>query len=677
MDLSRQRDLESSFQTWFSGGYKAIIEDNRRRYRMEVADAKERDSRKLSVIPSVKSTTVVDNAVDRAFQEYHQDPEAISYTALSRGNAEMDAKCRWLTEIVRYRMRNTFKFSLWHLKSLKAGFADGMEAALVSWKYKKKQKKVTNFFYTPPEGNQKPVTEAEYKEFNALIPGYEKVTNTVEVVVQDTWWIDQLMPGRDLVWDPKAPLFDIDLGQFALVKRRMSVAEVKDYIAAGIFDATSEDKLKQYQGTSADQADDQKPVVINPATIDFGEYNLLEIWMFFDRAGNDWGVQFSIEGTEALSSRKPVNDVFFGGREENCLPIAMGCCDLELWENIGRGLPKIIAPLEDEATDHRNNYNDYAKQLLRGKRWVSPDSDIDVDQLIHMPVVYGRYGTDFGDVPVSTNSLEVLRATDNIEQDMNALIPVDIMGMGGRVTPKGMEATLGNVQMTQGQSDAKLGIRLLTRNITFFNKVLTLIAKLTFAYETDETIARLAASKVTIQPMPNGPVGATPLPYSPPMDGSRVDFRQLDFDFTVQVNAGLGAVPIREKAMSLFQILEARTKYGYATDLDSIFKQLNVLAGYEADAFTPTTPPAPQQKVEYKATVKIEMALLPPDVQQRLLDLMMTGQMDVTMDAQSKAPNAEARQNGGGMFVPNRTGQIVDATGDAALRMSRGGMNSA
>jgi hypothetical protein len=248
----------------------------------------------------------------------------------------------------------------------------------------------------------------------------------------------------------------------------MSISDIKNQVKHGIFDSISEEKLKTFKKINSDPShQDVQPSATNPENIDLTDLNMIQVWAFFDREGNEWGVQFSIEGKEKLSKRKPVNDVFFNGRDVDCLPIAFGYSDDELWENVGRGLPKVIAPLEDEASDHRNNYNDYAKQLLRGKLWVNPDSNVDIDQLINMPVVYGREGQDFGQRAMPNGSMDVLRATDSITQDMNSLVPVDISGMGGRTAPKGMNSTLGTVQMAQGQSESKLGVRLITRNETF------------------------------------------------------------------------------------------------------------------------------------------------------------------------------------------------------------------
>ena len=492
------------------------------------------------------------------------------------------------------------------------------------------------------------------------------------------------MPGRDIVWDPKAPLMDVNLGQFCLVKLSLSLQDVKNQQKAGIFNALSDAEIEQYQAIGVSSHSDVSTTATNPEQVDLSDMNHLQVWVFFDKEDNDWGVQFSLEGKKSLSTRKPVNDVFFNGREVNCLPVVVGYSDDELWENVGRGLPKIIAPLEDEASDHRNNYNDYAKQLLRGRHWVDPSSNVDIDQLINMPVVYGREGQDFGQIKLPQGSLEVLRATDSIDSSMNALVPVDISGSGRSVAPKGTNSTLGTVQMAQGQADGKMGVRLMTRNETFLVPVMYLIAQLEFAWETDETIAKIAAEKVNAshqiqgpqQPDPNQPPQQQ---FAPPQDGGLVDFRALDFDFDVQINAGLGAVSLQQKAQSLVQVSDWRKANGLPTDVNEIGRQLNVLTGFDADAFTPQQlPPPPPPPVEYKATVAIDLAellRLAPQAAQFLMQKMMNGGMDVTAAIKDNSA-ALAKQNGGGIYTPNRTGQQVSGTDSAAQRMSEGGQQS-
>jgi len=675
MDLSKQRDLEESFNSWFDSGLKQTIDDNRSRYRMELADAEERASRNLSCLPSVKSTTVVDQAVDRAIQEFHLDPQAWGYTAVEMGVPEKDALCQWLTQIVKRRSKRTFKFVTWHKKALKALFTDGIVCAMASWKYEEKEKNRDEYFVLTPNGPM-PIDKMGYESAKKMTPQLVgKETVKENFTVRDTWWLDLLMPGRDVCWDPKAPLLDVNMGQWCLVKMRLPLAEIENKVRNGVFDKISTAQLKQYEVLGTDIHTDIGTTATNPDTVDFTDLNNIQVWAFFARLGNDWKVQFSLEGKVPVSKYKPVNEVFFKGNEVNCLPVVIGYADDELWENVGRGLPKIIAPLEDEATDHRNNFNDYAKQLLQGKRWVNPDSDIDIDDLINRPVVRGKFGEDFGNIDVPQGAMDVLRATDSITSEMNGLIPVGVNAMGQRVVQKGQNATLGTVQMNQAAADGKIGVALTIYKETFFEQLLYLLAQLEFAWETDENVARYAASKV---PPMAGPMG--PQPFQTPLDGMNVDFRKLDFDFDVQVNAGLGTIPLQQKAQTLIQIADWRKSHGVPTDFGQIGQQLNVVTGYDAGAFTPAQPPAPPQpEVEYKATVSIDLMqlmALQPQVAMALIQKIATGQMSV--DSKINAPKlAEQQQNGGGMFTPDRTGQTVDATGPAAMGMSQGGQQSA
>ena len=133
MSLKKANDFESQFYSWFDSGLKDILNDNRRRYRMELADKDERTLRGLSALPSTKSTSVVDIAVERALLDYHGDPEALSYTAKSVDDPMQEQFAQWLTKVFHYRAEHTFPFFTWHTSSLTAAFADGLEAALITW----------------------------------------------------------------------------------------------------------------------------------------------------------------------------------------------------------------------------------------------------------------------------------------------------------------------------------------------------------------------------------------------------------------------------------------------------------------------------------------------------------------------------------------------------------------
>jgi hypothetical protein len=292
------------------------------------------------------------------------------------------------------------------------------------------------------------------------------------------------------------------------------------------------------------------------------------------------------------------------------------------------------------------------------------------------PVVNGTLGTDFGPIPLPTGSLEVLRASDTINGEMNTIVPVDMSGMGRSVVPKGQNSTLGNVQIAQGQMDSRMGIKIMTRNKTFFGQVMYLIAQMEISWETDETIAREAAARVKLPPPPDG----SPQPqFQPPMQGNIIDFRKLDLNFAVSINTGMGALPLQQKGQGLIQIAETRQKMGVATDFNEVCAQLNVIAGYDRDAFTPKVPPTPAKPpVDYKVGVTVdlnELLRLAPEAGQFLLQKMMSGDASVDVKVKDNS-NAMAQQNGGGFMTPNHSGETVDATGPEAMAMSQGGQQN-
>lgn len=631
-NLKEQCDFAEQFETWFNANLKPTLEDNRRRYRMELADKEERESRGLSALPSTKSTSSVDRAVEKAVMEYHGEPDAISYSANMSGDVGTDLKAKWLTEIFKYRSEHTFPFPVWHVASLTAGFTDGLESALVWWRKESYKEKRTVYQMMGEQGPQE-VGEDEYVMGAAYAPDmFSEQEVEEEQVLVDSWWVDQLRPGEDILWDVKAPLLDLNLGGKVLVKLQRSIDEIRQLEEAGVIDTSpSDEDLEKYQKNET--GDDTGKTAGDTEGVDLGDLNRLEVWAYFHKVKGRWMVSFSIDGKLELSKAKPVNDVFFNGRKVNRLPVVMGTTKLKLWEAVGRGIPETIAPIEDEWTDHRNNLNDAAKLSLKGKWRLRPDSDVDIDSLLNEEVFYANEG-EATRIETDYNIAGAMRAADAVNADLNELIPV---GMDSKqVVPKGVDKTLGAVQLALGASNEKLSVGIMVRNFTFFRPLLYLIAQLEIAFETDETIARIAGQKVKHQQE------GQQVPFTPPQvqgqQGPMVDFSQLDIDVDIQINAGLGSVPRQQKVQNLMMAGQYAAQAGIQVDRLAMFKQGMVLIGFDEDAFNPQIQQPPPQGPELKGTINIDLALLPQQVQMMLLQKFMDGSQEIKANVTGDMP---------------------------------------
>jgi len=662
MSLKKANDFESQFYSWFDSGLKDILNDNRRRYRMELADKDERTLRGLSALPSTKSTSVVDIAVERALLDYHGDPEALSYTAKSADDPMQEQFAQWLTKVFHYRAEHTFPFFTWHNSSLTSAFTDGMEAALVTWKKEAYDNKET-VYVDLLSGQQ--IDEVAYKEGVATDDlRFYKQDVINEVIVNDTWWIDQLKPGEQLLWDFKIPYMDINLGQVALVKIPKTVDQIMKLSDAGFFKKIKREEVEKYtsSGPTTRNYMDVSTTVTNPDTVDMDEYNRVELWYFFEKKDCQWYVTFSIEGKLELSKQIKVNDVFFGGRPVNRLPIVLGCTKLKLWETIGRGLPETIASIEDEWIDHRNNLNDAAKLAVQGKWRIEPDSDVYIDDILNARAFHARQG-EVEAITQNFGLLENLRATDPLTADMNELIPV---GMGSRsVVPKGTDKTLGATQLALQSSQDKLSVQLMVRNQTFMKPLMWLIAQLEFAYESDENILRIAGKQAGMNPpetLVDGKLG--------------VDISVFDFDVNVQVNAGLGSAPRTQKVNNLMQIVQTGRMLNIPLDNVMIFNQLLTVAGYMPDQFINKQPPAPvPPQVEYKLDLKTtwaEVVQFAPELLQDLVKKYQEGQVEVKTTVDDAMLNEQIHN--GQQALQTAENPIQDMTqGAAAMGMSQGG----
>ena len=675
--IKRAQDFETAFLSWFNSatGYKGKIDDSRQRVRMILPDAKERRDRDLSALPSTKSTEVVDKAKEAALVEYHKDIKSIGYTATSTQDPNTTNLARWLTATVHYRMNavDGFPFFAWHESSLKTGYTDGVEAAMAYWK---KEAWKDNKTVYRDEFRGVEISEADYKlikfrwpdikfadptlpEFDVL---YTKQTVTEEVVCKDTWWIRQLLPGENVFWDFKAPFLNPNAGQACLVKLPMTVDEVLDYSAKGVFDKVKREEVEQYltlEGTTGPNTDRTASALTK--NTDLGDLNNVEVWIFWEKIGFRWMVSFSLEGKKALTKKpKPSDDVFFNGRRVNVLPVVIGYFDKELNENIGRSLPQAIAPIEDQYIDHINNINDISKNIARGGRIrISPSTDVDIDQVMNAGAFYADEGeVEF--IQYNPGIMESLRASDMHAAAINSIAPIGVSQVN--IAPKGTTKTLGQSQLLQGSADAKRYVQLMVRNQTFFKPLLWVIAQLEFAYETNEKALRIAASQVP----------GFQLPIVMGSDGKEmIDVSVLDFDVDVQINAGLGEMPDVQKFNNLAQFEAFCKQIGIMLDPMMLGQMAASWAGYAFDRFNPQPPsnPEPKPKLDSKLTVAANWIDLPPEIQMMLFEKWQAGQ--VATDTKIDARMNELMHNGNPQPAAQNMRDMTQ--GNSAVAMSQGG----
>ncbi|MDD2898981.1 MAG: hypothetical protein PHI31_09740 [Desulfuromonadaceae bacterium] len=681
MKLAEQVKLVDQAQVFFDGKLKKIIEDNQRRYRMRLKDESERTKRGLSAIPSTKSTAAVDRFVERSVIEYHQDPDAISFTSKSVGDPSRDRWAKLLSEDFRYRSKSTnngFNFFLWNQSSLTSCAVDGIECNLYRWEKDSYKEKEQKYFSVSLDGNKQEVPKDIYEKVSVIFPEmFVKEDVETEYVCTDTFMIDQLKPGEEIVWDPKIPFLDVQKAEFLCVFLDKSIQDIKNMAASGLIDELSEETIKKYQKngqsnrvptTTIPNGNDTR-TLDNPNDIDLNEYNRVKLWLFFYKEGNRKMVHFSLDGKEDLGAAKAVDDAFFGGRKVNRYPVTIGTTKLKLWEHVGRSIPETIAPIEDEHIDHKNNINDAAKIAIQGRYRLDPDSDINVDDLLNGRAFYADKGS-YDRIEDDFGVMASLRANDTTVADIMELVPAGMMTGARGLVAKGTNQTLGAKQLGKMESDEKLGVAIMTRNETSLKQGLYLIAQLIMAFETNETVLRIAGEKAGVE-----------LQKTMNIQGKSIlDLSVLDFDVDVEINAGLGSSNRDQKASNTMQLIDWGKGHGVNVDSVAAFHQLSILAGYAGDQLIAKTPP-PQKppEVDYKLNLTMtfgELMAAAPHAAAMIEQKLLTGQASVDTKIKEDPAMNEARQNGGGMMIPNRTSRVVDATGAAAMGMSEGGQQS-
>lgn len=624
IDLTKQKACVDKFVDWFESGgtgenasneqgssFREMIDDARRRYRMQLDQTGlKRKNNKLSSLPSTKSMSITDHAVEQFLDVYHGEPDALSYTAYGITDEMTEKKVQWLSKIFEIRSKKTAKLFTWHRRSLQQGLIDGIECAMTYW-VKESYIEPEKYYIQGMEA-----TKDEADMFSAIAPQEVQVIPEQEIILRDTFWIDSLMPGHDIFWDPEAPLADIQLGRWALVKLMRNCSQLESLAQAGILDLFDAEQMDNYHGTSDAPVNDDSRISQDPSD----NTKLVELWCFFYKCGFRWKVQFSAKGAYELSSFKSVDEVFWGGKLTNLIPVVVGYSNPTLWESFGRGIPMDIASLEDEYSNNRNNLQDAANRALQKKYLIQRGSDVDINQLIHMPAVYAEPG-EVTEMSTQVSMLESLRATDALQSDISEIAPAGVMSRGRSIVPNGTDQTLGALQMTMQDSGGKLNAMLRTRNETFLEPLLYRIGKLIQIFETDQTLMRTAANKV----------GFNPQILMDPQGRMMIDPRQLDMDFEVSINAGMGHIPKFQKSQILMQMVDWRISHQIPTDINAAARQLMVLAGLDPDMYNPKEmPPPPQPQVDYKLNIDMPAVLLPPEAQQFLMQKMINGEMNVT-----------------------------------------------
>ena len=298
MELTRQKELVAGATAWFDGKLKTIITDSRRRYRMQLKDAKERSSRGLSTIPSTKSTSAVDRYVERLAIEMFQDPDSIAFTSKSAFDPAKDVGGQLLTQDFIYRssgQNGMFPFFTWHQASSLAGAVDGLEACMVWWRHEAYDEPETTYLHLG-----QPVDKATYDKYRQVMPeDFQKMKGAKSTVTCDTWWIDQLEPGSDIIWDPTVGLLNVELGQFVRVKLSRTIDQIKAMAAAGVIDKSkaTDEVLKKHQKTAGSTTQyylNGDKTVDNGKDVDLKDHNGVDLNIMFYKEHGCWEVQFSL-----------------------------------------------------------------------------------------------------------------------------------------------------------------------------------------------------------------------------------------------------------------------------------------------------------------------------------------------------------------------------------------------
>lgn len=514
------KDADERSTTYFENNYRKRWEDDLRMFQSKhPRDSKyNADSYKYrSRIFRPKSRSVVRKNEATAALAFFSNPDILSIDAQNDEDLNQIIAAEVMQHVMQYRLTETIPWFLTVIGGYQDAMTVGLVASMQVWRFKQKM--------------EKQMVQGVDPETQQLV----EVEMEVPKIIEDKPSID-LFPIENIRFDPAAHWYDVvGTSPYLIMQIPMFVNDVlenmdtedkqgmkwKKYSRDIILKARVDPDNAMRQARN-DSAEDNESL-----TSQFNEFDVVMVHLNFITRGDTCWAYYTLKATHMLSEPMPVGEMFLHCKDGRP-PVQIGFSVLETHKPVPTSLIGLGKELQKEANEIVNQRLDNVKYVLNKRSLVRRGANVDVDSLLRN--VPGGI-TMVNDVEKDIREVNWQDVTSSSYQEQN-LVNGDFDELAGNFAQSSVDSnrklneTVGGMKlMAQGANTiTEYSIRVFVE--TWVQPVLRQLIKLEAAYETDQVILALAASKAQLFPK---------------YGVSEVSDSMLNANLTMSVNVGMGA----------------------------------------------------------------------------------------------------------------------------------------
>ncbi len=586
------RDADQRSTTYFDNNFRKPWEDDLRMFQSKhPKDSKyNADSYKYrSRIFRPKSRSVVRKNEATAALAFFSNPDVLNLDPENTDSMEQIIGAELMQHVLQYRLTKTIPWFLTVIGGYQDAMTVGIVASTQTWRYRQRMEKKMVPALDPLTGAQVGMVEQE-----------------VAKVLEDKPQVD-LFPVENILFDPAAHWYDVvATSPYIILKIPMYLNDVLDRMDSQDKQGKSWNRLSKEVILKArvDPDDSMRQARNNAAedaqsvTSDVNEFDVVMVHLNFIRRGEVCYAYYTLKSTNMLSEPVPVEEMFLHCKDGRP-PVQIGFCVLETHKAVPTSLIGLGKELQKEANEIVNQRLDNVKYVLNKRSLVRRGANVDVDSLLRN--VPGGI-TMVNDVEKDIREVNWQDVTSSSYQEQN-LVNGDFDELAGNFAQSSVDSNRRLNETVGGMKLMAQGANTMTEySITVFAKtwmepVLRQLIKLEAAYETDEVILALAASKAKLFPKYNV---------------SQVTDSMLNQELSLTVNIGQGATDPDSRLQRFTHATQIYTGVEQSglpdVDLLEFRKEIYGLAGFQNSAkfFKPKIDPQVEQamKVAHEAEGK-------------------------------------------------------------------------
>jgi hypothetical protein len=585
------RDADQRSTTYFENNYRKRWEDDLRMFQSKHprdskynADAYKYRSR----IFRPKSRSVVRKNEATAALAFFSNPDVMSIEAENDEDMNQIIGADVMQEVLQYRLNNTIPWFLTVIGGMQDAMTVGLVASLQCWHFRQKMEK---------------------KKVQALDPDTQEVVEVemdVPKVTQDEPSVN-LFPIENIRFDPAAHWYDVvKTSPYLILQIPMYVNDVlenmetedkqgekwkrltRDQILSARIDSDNAMRMARSQNSEDEQT-------LSSA---FNEFDVVMTHLNFIKRGDTTWAYYTLKSTHLLTEPMPVEEMFLHCKDGRP-PVQIGFTVLETHKPVPTSLVGLTRELQKEANEIANQRLDNVKYVLNKRSLVRRGANVDVDSLLrNVPggiTMVNNVETDVREVNWQDVTSSSYQEQDRVNVDFDEL--AGNFAQSSVQTNRKLNETVGGMKMMAQGANAltEYGIHVFV--VTWMLPVLKQLIKMEAAYETDEVVLALAASRAKLFPR---------------YGVSKITDDMLNANLTMTVNVGMGATDPEARLQRFThatQLYDGILKSGMPdADLPQFRKQIYGLAGFPnaIKFFNKQVDPALEQAKKVAATAEAE-----------------------------------------------------------------------